>query len=233
MTALAKFLVLLNIFAAVAIATWSVATYVNRIDPKLAVDAQGEKLLDKFTKLSKDAADVQTAFPARYSDIEEAEAEYASLKVRTAKRLEEALIGSFVSNPIPTTKLGELIPNPDPKDSPPILGLDAKPLRGRKQMQLEFDDTIRRSADATREYEDAMKKHASLSPVIVAQEQRADRLKGIEFAHIEEIAVLRDERVNWESRTVSLQRRRNQLVARLAELEAGIRTSSAAPNPIK
>ena len=233
MTAIAKLLVLLNAFAAIAICSWAIATYVNRTDPAEAVDLAGEKLTAKVKRQNDEAKLAQYSYPSRLLDIDAAEIDLAQVKSKIKQRLDQALTGTFVRTPIPMGKI-DLIQNPDPTLSPPINGLDGKPLQGRKKLEKELDENVRRASDASKEIEGYAKEQAEIGPRISVQDARAARLKIILLAHFNEIEYLGDEKVNWENRTVSLVRRRNQLQTRLADLEAALRTSATTtPNTNK
>ena len=225
MTAIAKLLVLLNAFAAIAICSWAMATYINRTDPAEAADLAGEKLTAKVKRQNDEAKLAQYSYPARLTDIDAAEIDLAQVKSKIKQRLDQALTGTFVRNPIPMGKI-DLIPNPDPTLSPPILGLDGKPLQGRKKLEKELDESVRRASDAAKEIEGYAKQQAGIGPRITIEDARAARLKTILLAHFNEIEYLGDEKVNWENRTVSLVRRRNQLQSRLADLEAALRINT-------
>ena len=225
MTAIAKLLVLLNAFAAIAICSWAMATYINRTDPAEAADLAGEKLTAKVKRQNDEVKLAQYSYPARLGDIDVAEIDLAQVKARIKQRLDQALTGTFVKDPIPMGKI-DLIANPDPKISAPILGLDGKPLQGRKKLEKDLDENVRRAADASKEIEGYAKQQAEIGPRITIEDARAARLKYILLAHFSEIEYLGDEKVNWENRTVSLVRRRNQLQTRLADLEAAVKTST-------
>jgi len=233
MTAIAKLLVLLNVFAAGALCSWAVATYVNKIDPAEAVDLAGEKLTAKIKRQSNEARQGQSNFPQGLVDIDKADREYTAMKGRIKQLLDQALTGTFVRNPIPQGRI-DLINNPDPGLSPQILGLDGQPLRGRKQLEKELDESVRTAAAASTEIETLTKLQAEIGPRINTEDARAARLKTIFQAQLSEIEYLSDERVNWENRGVSLGRRRNQLQNRLTELEAAVKANTDAPaNPAK
>jgi hypothetical protein len=225
MTAIAKLLVLLNAFVAVAICSWAIATYINRTDPAEAADLAGEKLNAKVKRQNDEVKLAQQSYPGRLGDIDAAETDLAQVKFKIKQRLDQALTGTFVRNPIPMGKI-DLIDKPDPALSPPILGLDGKPLQGRKKLEKELDESVRRASDASKEIEGYAKEQSEIGPKINVQDARAARLKFILLAHFNEIEYLGDEKVNWENRTVSLVRRRNQLQTRLADLEAAVKTSA-------
>ncbi len=219
MTALAKLLVLVNACLAVAVCTWALSGYLNRVDPADAIDiASGENIIRRVKRLETEMQSAQGLLPQELAKASQAELELSRIRALIRSRLAEAQTGTFVTDPIPTGRI-DLIQNP-PADKP-ILGLDNKPLRGRSEMVRDLDEQTRFAGAASKELEEQTKQQNELGPRILSQVERADRLKGIYGVLYEEVEYLADEQINWQSRSTSLIRRRNQLLDRLSELAPG------------
>jgi hypothetical protein len=239
MTAFGKFLVLLNAFGAVAVLAWAVSAYATRIDPAEAVDTSGEKLTDKVKRLDRAAVAAQSGYAPELARVTDAEARLFDLRAKIDARLKQAEGGVFYdiyaspgqSQPNPLDphafdRVDRLVWENDPKRV--IKGLDGTPLKGVKDMT----DALSSQQKAAKDSVDAIKASvatlADLNAQIDALDARYKWLTAVNLKHAAEIPVLADLRVNWENRSGSLQRRRNQLITRLEDLK-GSKVGTAPP----
>lgn len=244
-TYLGKLLVLLNAFAAVAVLAWAVSAYATHVDPAEAVDAAGEKLTDKVKRLDRAAATAQTGYAPELARVTDAEARLFDLRKKIADRLQQAEGGVFYdihetagakdpTNPNAFDRVGRLVWTEDPKRV--VKGLDGKPLRGVTQMTADLTSE-QKAAGAHIEAiallvkgdrENNIDGLATLNEDIDKLDARYKWLTAVNLKHAAELPVLADLRVNWENRSGSLQRRRNQLILRLEDLK-GSKVGVAAP----
>lgn len=238
-TYLGKFLVLLNAFAAVAVLAWAVSAYTTHVDPAEAIDTGGEKLIDKVKRLDKTAAVAQTGYAPELARVADAEARLFDLRDKIAKRLDQAESGTFydiyetpgASRPNPLDpggldRVDRVVWENDPKRA--IKGLDGKPLRGVIQMTADLTSQQATAGAHIDALQKSVQQLAALNTQIDALDARYEWLTAVALKHAAELPVLADLRVNWENRSGSLQRRRNQLLLRLEDLK-GSKVGTAPP----
>lgn len=241
MTAIGKFLVLLNAFAAVAVFAWAVSAYATHIDPAEAVDPNGEKLTDKVKRFDRAAVTAQNGYAPELARVTDAEARLFDLRKRIDDRLKQADSGVFYdiydspqtggkdpTNPNAVDRYGRLVWSDKDEPKRVIKGLDGKPLRGVDPMTAD----LKAEQDAAGAHVLAIKQKVDELTALNAEVNKLDAryewLTKVNLKHAAEIPVLADLRVNWESRSGSLQRRRSQLILRLEDLTGG-KVGAAAP----
>jgi hypothetical protein len=230
LTYLGKFLVLLNAFAAVAVTAWAVSAYSTRLDAVDAVDADGEKLVDKVKRLDKKAADAQGGYAPALVQVADADARLATLREQIARRLKQADGGTFYNiyttagpnvkdpaNPNALDRVDRVVWTDDPKQQ--IKGLDGKPLSGVQQVRKLLDDEQKAAGASIDAIEKSAQALTALNAEVTALDARFAWLDEVGKRHAAELPVLSDLRVNWENRSGSLQRRRTQLLLRLEDLK--------------
>jgi len=229
LTNLGKLLVLLNAFASVAVLSWAAAAFFTRVDAVDAVDAAGEKLVDKVKRLDKKAAEAQIGYAPALEEVARADARLYDLKAQIAKRLTQADGGVFYeihdtqpavrdsSNPSAFERFGRIVWTDDPKRV--VKGLDGKPLAGVDQMRKNLIDEQTAASNSIDGIEKSVKALTGLNAEVDTLDARHAWLKEVARRHEAEMPVLADLRVNWENRGGSLQRRRNQLLLRLEDLK--------------
>jgi hypothetical protein len=239
MTAIGKFLVLLNAFASVAVLAWAVSAYATRVDPAEAVDTSGEKLTDKVKRLDRAAATAQTGYAPELARVADAEARLFDLRKKIADRLTQAESGVFYElsaapgadkpnplDPHALDRVDRLVWENDPKRV--VKGLDGKPLRGVAQMTADLTSEQKAAGTHIEAIAKSVQQLADLNARIDALDARYKWLTAVNLRHAAELPVLADLRVNWENRSGSLQRRRNQLILRLDDLK-GSKVGTAPP----
>jgi septal ring factor EnvC (AmiA/AmiB activator) len=241
-TTLGKLLVLLNAFVAVAVLSWALSANLNRQDSEQAVDESGEKLTDKVKRLNAELTTAQATFAPAVAAVGDGEAKLADYQARIRARLQESQTGEFYDlySPVDQPQGPDAA---DPKAfartrrlewgqlpaARKIKGTDGvTPLRGVEAIQKElqdeggkitaFTESIRKSVDAI----------GTLSTEIQGLNDRIARLRRILAAHESEIAALGDDRVNWDDRVGTLQKRNRQLQTRLRTV-SGASAVGAAP----
>lgn len=239
LTYVGKFLVLLNAFAAVAVLAWSVAAYTTRVDAADAVNpVSGKKWVDEVKDWGDDARSVQRGYAPALKEVTDAETRLYTLRANIARRLKQADDGVFYD--IYDTKPGGAKDNPNnfERVGPPIWTDDPSrvmksedkktPLAGVGQMQKSLLDEQTAASGHIDAIEKAVKTLTALNADITALDARYAWLQEVAKRHEAEYPVLVDLRVNWENRSGSLQRRRNQLLLRLDDLK-GSKVGAVAP----
>lgn len=243
LTNLGKLLVLLNAFASVAVVSWAAAAYFTRVDAVDAVDAAGEKLVDKVKRLDKKAAEAQTGYAPALEGVALADARLHELKGRIVTRLQQADSGVFYEihdhrlagardplNPNAFERFGRIIWTDDPAKV--VKGLDGKPLAGVDQMRKNLIDEQTAASNSIDAIEKSVKALTALNAEVDTLDARYAWLKEVAQRHEAEMPVLADLRVNWENRGGSLLRRRTQLILRLEDLKgAKVGAAPVAPPP--
>ncbi|MCU0704167.1 MAG: hypothetical protein MUF18_09360 [Fimbriiglobus sp.] len=243
MTAIGKFLVLLNAFVSVAVLSWALSAFLTHIDAADAVDATGEKLTEKLKRLNDKATQVQAGYAPALEEVARADARLYELKGRIAARLKQADDGVFydihmaratgrdVANPNGLDRVGRIDWTDDPTRV--IKGLDDKPLAGVEQMRKNLIDEQKAASDSIDALDRSAKALTVLNAEVTTLDARYAWLDEVLKRHEAEIPVLEDLRVNWQNRGESLQRRRGQLIRRLDDLKGSkVGVSPAeAPSP--
>jgi hypothetical protein len=236
LTYVGKFLVLLNAFAAVAVLAWSVAAYTTRVDAVDAVNpVTGEKWVAEMGewngKDGKDsrAREIQKGYAPALKEVADAEARLFVLRGQIARRLKQADDGVFYkifadqkggirANPTDFERVGALDWTDDPKRVE--TGQDQKtPLAGVIAMRKNLEDQQAAASAHLDAIVKAVDQLTALNADITALDARYAWLQEVAKRHEAEYPVLVDLRVNWENRSGSLQRRRNQLLLRLDDLK--------------
>lgn len=233
-----KFLVLLNAFTAVAVLAWAAAVFFTRVDAADAVDTSGEKLTDKVKRLQDRAVKVQAGYPDELKAVADADARLFALRANIAKRLDQSEKGKFYdiygpraadpTNPNAVSRVGAYYWGDEPARE--VKALDGKPLGGVDQMRKNLIDEQTAATTHIDGIEKSVKAMTVLNGEIDALNARYAWLDERMKKHEAELPALADLRVNWENRSGSLQRRRNQLILRLEDLK-GAKVGAVAPAP--
>jgi hypothetical protein len=241
-TTVSKLLVFLNVFAAVAILSWALSAYLNRIDPAEAADEKGEKLTDKVKRLNGELTAAQSVFGPTHSAVSDAEIRLADIKAKIAARDKQASTGGFYDI-FDTPRPGEALP-PDSTglerlrrinwslQLPParqIKGADGTPLKGVEVVQRELEDEGGKITAFAGTIKDSVAKAHTLSDDIRTLNSKSARLARILAALEEETAFLADQKINWFDQTVTLNKRNAQLSTRLKDLGATTKVGVTPP----
>jgi hypothetical protein len=227
MTFLGKLFVFLNVFIAVALLTWAVSLYTNRVDWTEARDGD-VKVTDRIVQLQKAIVSARDTYTLTRSPTAPAEASLGLFRNSLAARLTQAQKGEFY----------ELFPDGrtlDLASTTPIKAITKKPdgterqLPGVDVLQAELLDSVKQAATHVETITKARTERAGFSDETLAFNANANRMKELLKEMASEKVDLQDNRINWDAQLATLSKRNDQLAKRLKELETGTPTALVFP----
>lgn len=237
MTAIGKFLAVLNLFVGIGLATWSVSVFANRLpwyDPlppaetihpghKPANFAYLREELDKHVRAAQAASLLWTQQRQRFEQLEQ----FRNSRLRGyeewigfAKNGNPRDNGIGFYEPVydPATGLLDLTPPSPTVRRTPILGVDNRPLRGADTLQDQYIRDANELIKLARQIDELRNRFRDLSTEILQTEDRLRRMVEIRDSVQAELFYLMDAQWDvYELRETALRRQR-QLSQRLAEL---------------
>ncbi|OWK36407.1 hypothetical protein [Fimbriiglobus ruber] len=181
MTGFGKLLTFLNVFVAVALLSWSVSSYTNRVDlldsknENETVEGQITIYKKEIDSLSKSIAGSQSAYGAKFRGLSDLELTRDFRRSKYNDRLYQARgadgagrrIQAVFRVQIPAVGgAGDAAFTDLSKDGAVILGANNKPLEGLESLRKQFQDTVAtirllRFGDPARKLTDAQKRDLS------------------------------------------------------------------------
>lgn len=235
MTFLGKLFVLANAIFSVAVMTWAISAYVNRIDWAVVEYEPGKTLDAKVKDLTAAIKNVQATNGPGQTVTAQAEADLEWRRKAIAVRRQEALTGTFYNQ---YTEPGEVIAVVDPRDDPSdpsvksyrqiwgklpkeklIYGVDKQPIKGLSLLQAELTGQIADAVKASVELAESIEEHTKVVKELGDFKIRLERQGRIINELTDEREFLSDSRVNYDEQLVTLTKRNKQLLGRLASYE--------------
>jgi len=235
MTFLGKLFVIANAVFSVAVMTWAISAYINRIDWAAVEYEPGKKLDDKVKELAASIAKVQAANGPGQDVTARAEIDLEWRRKRIAERKLEAVNGTFYTQ---YSEPGETVTVADKRDDPSdplvtsyrqiwgplaptkrIFGIDKQPLKGLVVLQNELNKQIVDAVTYSDELAKNIEEHNKLTKELGDFKIRIERQGRIQGELSNEREFLSDARVNYEEQLVTLAKRNKQLLGRLASYE--------------
>ena len=228
---LGKLFVFLNLIAAIGLVAWAVSLSSNRLDwidkPEgfsaaeenpLADDTNNlERLAAKVTRLNGGITASQNGLAAKSTAVLNSETErdnrYAALQIR----INNARTGKFKTLKYLTNSgLLDLTPN----NGDDVFGVDSKPLSGLDAIQQEIKNSVDNQRALITESVRLRKEYEAVSDAITKLDEEIERQKIIKANGEEEAKYLADRATDWDEQVRTLDRRKKQLLDRIAELSA-------------
>jgi hypothetical protein len=230
MMTIGKLLVFVNLFAAMALLTWTTSLSVNRldwVDRKTETETvQGELsiLRQEISKTIRALTEASVGYGIRKKELEDEEQGRAYREAKFQERLQNARSGRFNKqlNRVNDERLDRRSLIDVEVPGPAILDLAGQPLRGVDSIQAdltrETSDTKRYLQEITR----AREQFQALSKQIAETDIKISDQRKIRDGLRIEREVLRDLDVNWEDELRLLKLRLQQLEQRLAAFLAPV-----------
>lgn len=237
MTFLGKLFVLANAVFSVAVMTWAISAYVNRIDWSKVEYEPGKTLDVKVKELAASIKNVQASYGPGQTTTAQAEADLEWRRRRIAERRQEAITGTFYNQ---YTDTGEKYdpPSGDARDNPAdplvtsyrqiwgklpkeklIYGVDKQPIKGLATLQNDLNAQIDLAVKHSDDLAKSIAEHNQVTKELGDFKIRIERQGRIREELGNEQEYLSDTRVNFEEQLVTLTKRNRQLVGRLASYE--------------
>ena len=235
MTFLGKLFVLANAVFSVAVMTWAISAYLNRVD-WAAVEYEPGKTLDaKVKELAASIKNVQATNGPGQTATAYAEADLEWRRRRIAERRLEAVNGTFYNQ---YSEPGEVVTVADPRDNPAdplvtsyrqiwgtlpptkrIFGVDKQPIQGLATLQTKLNAQIADAVTYSDDLAKSIEEHNMLTKELGDFKVRIERQGRIRDELANEREFLSDARVNYEEQLATLAKRNRQLLGRLASYE--------------
>jgi len=237
MTFLGKLFVLVNAVFSVAVMTWAIMAYVNRMDWATVEYQDGKKLDDRIKELAAAIKSVQASYGPAQTLTAQAEADLEHRRKRIADRRLEGETGTFYTQYTePTDKVKPTVEDTrdDPEgplvfsyrqiwgklpDEKQIKGVDKAKIKGLKVLQTELNAQIADAVTYSDELAKSIEEHNRLAKELGEFKVKIERQGRIRTELTDERDYLSDARVNFDEQLVTLTKRNRQLAGRLATYE--------------